>query len=50
MGATPDKIKRVEELGATTCSVGPSSAGLRGTKDEFIDWIRRFADEVMTKV
>jgi hypothetical protein len=50
MGATPDKIQRVQELGATTVTVGPSSAGLRGTKDEFIDWIKRFADEVMTKV
>jgi probable F420-dependent oxidoreductase len=48
MGSSPDAIRRVEELGATTCTVGPSAAGLRGTKDDFLDWIKRFADEVMT--
>jgi probable F420-dependent oxidoreductase len=47
MGSTPDKIRRVEELGATTCMVGPSAGGLRGTKDDFLDWIKRFADEIM---
>ena len=41
-------IARVREMGATTCTVGPSAAGLRGTKDDFIDWIKRFADEVLT--
>jgi probable F420-dependent oxidoreductase len=50
MGAAPDRIRRVEEMGATTCTVGPSAAGLRGTKDGFIDWIKRFADEVLTSV
>jgi probable F420-dependent oxidoreductase len=48
MGSTPENIRRVEDLGVTTCTVGPSAAGLRGTKDDFIDWIKRFADEVMT--
>jgi len=49
MGSSPDQIKRVREMGATTCTVGPSAAGLRGTKDDFIDWIKKFSDEVMTR-
>jgi alkanesulfonate monooxygenase SsuD/methylene tetrahydromethanopterin reductase-like flavin-dependent oxidoreductase (luciferase family) len=50
MGSAPDRISRVQEMGVTTCTVGPSTAGLRGTKDDFIDWIKQFADEVMTAV
>jgi probable F420-dependent oxidoreductase len=50
MGSTVDNIRRVEDLGVTTYQVGPGSAGLRGTKDEFIDWIKRFTDEVLTRV
>ena len=45
-----DDVRRVEDLGATTYTVGPSAAGLRGTKDDFLDWIKRVADDVMTKL
>jgi probable F420-dependent oxidoreductase len=47
MGATLPNIRRCEELGVTTYQAGPSSAGLRGTKDDFIDWIKRFSDEII---
>ncbi|MGA7420633.1 MAG: TIGR03619 family F420-dependent LLM class oxidoreductase, partial [Acidimicrobiales bacterium] len=50
MGATLGNIHRSEELGVTTYLAGPSAAGLMGTKDEFIDWIKRFADDVLTRV
>jgi probable F420-dependent oxidoreductase len=50
MGATLENIRRSEELGVTTYQAGPSAAGLRGTKDDFVDWIKRFADEVLTNV
>ena len=47
-GVDARKIRRLEELGVTTCTVGPSTTGLRSTKDDFLDWIKQFADEVMT--
>ena len=50
MGSGIDAIRRSEELGVTTCNVGPVPKGLRGTKDDFVDWIKQFADEVITKV
>jgi probable F420-dependent oxidoreductase len=50
MGATLDNVRRCQELGVTTYQAGPSAAGLRGTKDDFIDWIKRFADEVLAGV
>jgi probable F420-dependent oxidoreductase len=50
MGGTLENIRRSEELGVTTYHAGPSAAGLRGSKDDFIDWIKRFADEVLSKV
>ena len=50
MGSTLESIRRCEEMGVTTYTVGPGSAGLKGTKDDFIDWIKRFSDEVMSKV
>jgi len=48
MGSSIDAIRRAEEYGVTTASVGPSPKGLRGTKDDFLDWIKRFADEVIS--
>jgi len=50
MGSTLDNVRRCEEMGVTTYQAGPSAAGLKGTKDDFVDWIKRFSDEVMTKV
>jgi probable F420-dependent oxidoreductase len=48
MGPTPDAVRRSIDLGVTTYSAGPSTAGLKGTKDDFVDWIKRFADEVIS--
>lgn len=50
MGGTLASARRCQEMGVTTYSAGPSAAGLRGTKDEFVDWIKRYADEVIAKV
>jgi probable F420-dependent oxidoreductase len=49
MGLTLEAARRCADLGVTTYSAGPSAAGLKGTKDDFIDWIKRFADEVISK-
>ncbi len=49
MGATLEGMRRSEELGVTTYQVGPTTAGLKGTKESFIDWIKEFADEVIAK-
>lgn len=50
MGTGLDAVRRCEDLGVSTCSVGPSTTGLRGTKNDFVDWIKRFADEVVSHV
>jgi len=47
MGPTLEAARRCAEMGVTTYSAGPSAAGLKGTKDDFIDWVKRFADEVI---
>jgi probable F420-dependent oxidoreductase len=47
MGGALENVRRCQELGVTTYQAGPSAAGLRGTKDDFVDWIKRFADEVI---
>jgi probable F420-dependent oxidoreductase len=47
MGGTPENVRRCQELGATTYQSGPAAFGLRGTKDDFVDWIKRFADQVI---
>ncbi|MGE0881035.1 MAG: LLM class F420-dependent oxidoreductase [Acidimicrobiia bacterium] len=49
MGQTLDRLKRLEEMGITTANVGPETTNLKGTKDDFMDWIKRFADEVISK-
>jgi hypothetical protein len=50
MGTSIDALRRAEEAGVTTASVGPGVKNLRGTRDDFADWIKRFADEVIAKV
>jgi alkanesulfonate monooxygenase SsuD/methylene tetrahydromethanopterin reductase-like flavin-dependent oxidoreductase (luciferase family) len=47
MGGSLEHVRRSRELGVTTYQAGPSAAGLRGTKDDFVDWIKRVADEVI---
>jgi probable F420-dependent oxidoreductase len=49
MGSTLEAVRRCADLGVTTYSAGPSAAGLRGTKDDFVDWTKRFADGVISK-
>ena len=48
MGPTLEAVRRSADLGVTTYSAGPSTAGLKGTKDDFVEWIKRFADEVIS--
>ena len=43
-------IRRCEELGVTLCTVGPAPVGLRGSKEEFIEWIESFGESVIPKV
>lgn len=50
MGGGLEAVRRCTELGVTTYQAGPSAAGLRGTKDDFVDWIKRYADEVISEV
>ena len=50
MGSDYDSIRRCEQMGATVCTVGPDPSGLRGTKDDFSDWIMRFSDEVISRL
>ncbi len=49
MGSDYDSVARCAEHGVTLCNVGPDAAGLRGTKDDFSDWIKRFADDVIAR-
>ena len=50
MGSTPDRIRRVRDMGITTCQVTPQVTNLRASKDVFVDWVKRFADEVIATV
>jgi len=50
MGTSLDAVRRAADMGVTTVSVGPRVKNLKGTKDDFADWIKRFADEVIAKV
>ena len=45
-----DSVRRCEELGVTRVMTGPRATGARITKDDVIEWTRRFADEVIAKV
>ena len=47
MGGTVEAARRCAEQGVTTYQAGPSAAGLKGTKDDFVDWAKRFADDVI---
>ncbi len=47
LGGTLDAARRLAGMGVTTFTAGPPTAGLKGTKDDFVDWIKRFADEVI---
>jgi probable F420-dependent oxidoreductase len=48
MGTTLEEIRRSEELGVTTYQVDASGETLKGTKQEHISFIKRFADEVLS--
>jgi probable F420-dependent oxidoreductase len=50
LGSDLDSVRRCQDLGVTTCSVGPSVAGLRGGKQGFLDWMDQFAEETMPKI
>lgn len=41
MGNDHDSIRRAEDLGVTMYTLGPEVPGLRGTKDQFVEWIER---------
>ena len=44
-----DDIKRCEEIGVTSINASPD-ANAKSTKDYFTDWIKQYADEVISKV
>lgn len=48
MGSDPAAIRRAEELGVTMYNVGPEVPGLRGSKDQFIEWIEQFGAETIS--
>lgn len=48
-GSTIDDIHRAAEIGVTTINSSPD-AKANATKDSFIDWIKQFHAEIMTKV
>lgn len=50
LGSDLDVVKRCEQLGVTTCQVGPKIPGLRGTKDQFADWIVQFGADVIERL
>jgi probable F420-dependent oxidoreductase len=50
LGRTADDIRRCEELGVTRTVAGPGTGSTRITVDVYRDWMKRFADEVMTAV
>ncbi len=50
LGRTPDDIRRAEELGVTRTVAGPGTGSTRITVDVYRDWMKRFADEVVSAV
>jgi len=50
MGSDYDIVRRCQDLGVTLCNVGPAPSGLRGTREDFVDWMKRFADEVISRM
>ncbi|HKA04078.1 MAG TPA: hypothetical protein VKD67_07100, partial [Acidimicrobiales bacterium] len=50
LGRTPDDIRRAEELGVTRTVAGPGTGSTRITADVYRDWMKRFADEVVSAV
>lgn len=50
MGNTLEAIRRSEEAGVTTCHVDVSGETLKGAKQEYVDAVKRFADEVMSNL
>jgi probable F420-dependent oxidoreductase len=49
-GGDLDSVRRCEDVGVTRVMTGPRATGARITKDDVIDWTKRFADEVIAKV
>lgn len=50
LGNDIETIRRAEDLGVTMYTVGPQVPGLRGTKDQFIEWIEQFGTETIEAV
>jgi probable F420-dependent oxidoreductase len=50
MGATIENIRRAEEVGVTTYQLDVSGETLKGTKEDYISFIKRFADEVLANL
>lgn len=47
MGRDREAIERAKELGVTTYNVGPDVPGLRGTRDQFVEWIETAGAELV---
>jgi probable F420-dependent oxidoreductase len=50
MGTSREAIRRSEEVGVTTCHIDVAGETLKGTKEQYIDAIKRFADDVIADV
>lgn len=48
MGNEPSSISRAADLGVTMYTIGPQVAGLRGTKDQFAEWIETTGADTIT--
>jgi alkanesulfonate monooxygenase SsuD/methylene tetrahydromethanopterin reductase-like flavin-dependent oxidoreductase (luciferase family) len=49
LGRDLESVRRCADLGVTRVVTGPPATGARITKDDVVDWISRFADEVIAK-
>lgn len=47
MGRDPEAIERAKALGVTTYTIGPEVPGLRGTRDQFVEWIETTGAELV---
>jgi probable F420-dependent oxidoreductase len=50
LGNTLETIRRSEEVGVTTCHIDVAGETLKGTKEEYTNAIKRFADEVISNI
>ena len=50
MGRDLDGVRRVADLGVTRVVSGAPATGARVSKEDVMEWIKRYSDEVIAKV